>query len=265
MFTRKTKAVWYMNFHLNMGSVLGKSGGSSSVQKAKASSAKGLRARAMKVDKILTRAYGRKEVGWKRTDPLDTLMLTILSQNTNDVNRDRAYRALRMAFPRWEDVMGSNRRQVAKAIRVGGLANIKSERIIDVLKFINNERGQLSLEFLKRMTPAETEGWLSQMKGVGPKTRAIVMLFSLGMSAFPVDTHVHRVTKRIGLIGRRTSRERAQQELADLIPEGEYYNLHINLIEHGRAVCAARKPRCPVCPVRSQCNYHHEVFLKGQT
>ena len=244
---------------------MGKSGGSSPVQKAKASTAKDLRARAMKVDNILARAYGRKEVGRRRANPLDTLMLTILSQNTNDVNRDRAYRSLRMAYPRWEDVMGSDRRQVAKAIRVGGLANIKSERIIDVLRFINDARGQLSLEFLKRMTPAEADGWLSQMKGVGPKTRAIVMLFSLGMSAFPVDTHVHRVTKRIGLIGRGTSRERAQQELAVLIPEREYYNLHINLIEHGRAVCTARKPRCAICSIGYQCDYYHDVFLKGQT
>jgi endonuclease-3 len=245
--------------------VLGKSGGSSSVQKAKTSAVKDLRARAMKVDKILTRTYGRKEVGRRRTDPLDTLMLTILSQNTNDVNRDRAYRSLRMAFPRWEDVMGSNRRQVAKAIRVGGLANIKSERMIDVLKFINNARGQLSLEFLKKMTPAETEEWLSQMKGVGPKTRAIVMLFSLGMSAFPVDTHVHRVTKRIGLLGKGTSRELAQQELAVLVPEREYYNLHINLIEHGRAVCTSRKPKCAICSIGSHCDYYHDVFQKGQT
>ena len=242
-----------------------KSGGSSPVQEAKASAAKDLRTRAMKVDKILTRTYGRKEVGRRRANPLDTLMLTILSQNTNDVNRDRAYRSLRMAYPRWEDVMGSDRRQVAKAIRVGGLANIKSERIIDVLRFINDTRGQLSLEFLKRMTPAEADGWLSQMKGVGPKTRAIVMLFSLGMSAFPVDTHVHRVTKRIGLIGRGTSRERAQQELAVLVPEREYYNFHINLIEHGRAVCTARKPKCAICSIGSQCDYYHDVFLKGQT
>jgi len=244
---------------------LGRSGGSSSVKKAKANAANELRVRALEVDKILTRVYGRKEVGRRRTNALDTLMLTILSQNTNDVNRDRAYRSLRMAYPRWEEVMASNRRQVAKAIRVGGLANIKSERIIDVLRFINRERGQLSLEFLKKTTPADADAWLSQMKGVGPKTRAIVMLFSLGMSAFPVDTHVHRVTKRIGLIGRKISRERAQQELAVLVPEREYYNLHINLIEHGRAICNARKPKCAVCAIRSQCDYYHEVSLKGQT
>ena len=240
-------------------------GGASSALTPKAGSVRELRDRVLKVDKILTRTYGRKEVGRRRTNPLDTLILTILSQNTNDANRDRAYRSLRMAYPRWEDVMGSDRRCVARAIRVGGLANIKSKRIIDALKFINGERGELSLEFLKRMTSVEADGWLSQMKGVGPKTRAIVMLFSLGMPAFPVDTHVHRVTKRIGLIGRRTSRDRAQQELADLVPEREFYNLHINLIEHGRAICTARKPRCLICPIRLQCDYYCEVLLKGQT
>lgn len=161
--------------------------------------------------------------------------------------------------------MCSDPKHVARAIRVGGLANIKSGRIIDVLKFINGERGELSLDFLKRMTSVEADGWLSQMKGVGPKTRAIVMLFSLGIPAFPVDTHVHRVTMRIGLIGRRTSRERAQEELADLVPEREFYNLHINLIEHGRAICAARKPRCMICPIRLQCDYYCDVLMKGQT
>jgi endonuclease-3 len=231
----------------------------------KANAVKDLRARVNELDKILTREYGRKELGRRGVNPLDTLILTILSQNTNDVNRDRAYRSLRESYPRWEDVMVSNRRQVASAIRVGGLANIKSDRIIDVLKFINDERGRLNLEFLKKMTPAEADAWLSQMKGVGPKTRAIVLLFSLGMPAFPVDTHVHRVTKRIGLIGKRTSRESAQQELAELVPQKEYYNLHINLIEHGRAVCTARNPRCTICRIRFQCDYYCDVFLRGRT
>ena len=159
--------------------------------------------------------------------------------------------------------MRSSHVRVARAIRVGGLANIKSRRIIDALKFIEGERGKLSLDFLSRMTPSEVYAWLSQIKGVGPKTRAIVMLFSLGMPAFPVDTHVHRVTKRLGLLGRTTSPERAQQDLATLVPEREFYNFHINLIEHGRAVCTARKPKCASCPVQSQCDYYHNVFLKG--
>jgi endonuclease-3 len=129
-------------------------------ERAKMAASRDLRARAMKVDNILTRTYGRKEISRRRANPLDTLMLTILSQNTNDVNRDRAYRSLRKTYPHWEDVRSADPSQVAKAIRVGGLANIKSERMVDVLKFINDERGRLSLEFLKKMAPAEADGWL---------------------------------------------------------------------------------------------------------
>lgn len=224
-----------------------------------------LRARAMKIDRILTRAYGRKEVGRRRSDPLDTLILTILSQNTNDVNRDRAYRSLRTAYPRWEDVLDSDPKKVAKSIQSGGLANIKSRRIIDVLKFIRGREGRLNLDFLKKMAPSEVDAWLSQMEGVGPKTRAIVMLFSLAMPAFPVDTHVRRTTRRMGLIGAKTTRERAQTELSLLVPGSEYYNFHVNLIEHGRATCLARRPKCSLCAVRSLCDYYGDVFLKGQT
>ncbi len=219
----------------------------------------------MKIDGVLARTYGRKSVGRRRADPLDTLMLTILSQNTNDVNRDRAYGSLRAAFPRWEDVMRSDQKAVAEAIRVGGLADIKSRRMIDVLRFIHGREGRLSLDFLRRMAPSEVDAWLSRMKGVGPKTRAIVMLFSLAMPAFPVDTHVHRVTGRMGLIGARVSRERAQAELALLVQEEEYYNFHINLIEHGRAVCTARRPKCATCPVRAQCDYFRSRSSEGQT
>ncbi len=225
----------------------------------------GISRRAARIDGILTKVYGRKKVEKRRTDPLDTLMLTILSQNTNDVNRDRAYRSLKAAYPTWQDLMSSTPARVAKTIRVGGLANIKSRRLIDVLRFIRHERGELDLRFLGRMIPSEANAWLSRMKGVGPKTRAIVLLFSLGMPAFPVDTHVHRVTRRLGLIGKKTSREQAQAELAAIMPESEYYNFHINLIEHGRAICTARKPKCSICPVRSLCDYYHDVFLKGQT
>jgi len=223
------------------------------------------RERALEVDRILTKKYGEKSMSGRRSSPLDTLMLTILSQNTNDVNRDRAYRSLKKSYPHWEDLLHADPRMVEKAIRVGGLGKIKSRRLIDVLRFIERDRGDLSLSFLRSMTLSEVNAWLSQMKGVGPKTRAIVMLFSLGLPAFPVDTHVHRVTRRLGLIGPKVSRERAQEMLAAVVPESEYYNFHINLIEHGRAICISRKPRCPVCPVRHLCDYYRTVFLKGHS
>lgn len=213
----------------------------------------------------MTRVYGRKEVGGRRGNPLDTLIVTILSQNTNDKNRDRAYRALVEKYPTWERLLKARPKDVARTIRVGGLATIKSQRIVEALRFIQKQRGELSLDFLKYKPAVDVEAWLSQMKGVGPKTKAIVMLFSLGMPVFPVDTHVHRVTRRIGLIGSKTTREQAQSALALLVPEREYYNFHINLIEHGRAICPARKPKCAICPVRQLCKYYRSVFLKGQS
>lgn len=214
-----------------------------------------LRARAARTDAILTNLYGRKEIEGEE-DPVDMLVETILSQNTTDKNSHRAFLALKRAYPRWEDMLGQDRPKVAALIRVGGLADIKAGRILDALEFIKTDRGELRLDFLRGMTPSEAEQWLAQIKGVGPKTRGIMLLFALRMPAFPVDTHIHRVTKRLGLIGQRTSRERAQEELARLVPQEEFYNFHINLIEHGRAVCQARAPKCGFCKIRRLCDYH---------
>lgn len=208
----------------------------------------------MRIDKILTATYGRKAVVLD-DDPLDTLVETILSQNTTDANSHKAFKALKKAYPRWESLMDERPSKIADIIRSGGLADIKARRILDALRFIKNERGRLDLQFLKGLSPKEAESWLGLMRGVGPKTRSIVLLFALGMPAFPVDTHIHRVTKRIGLIGQRTSREGAQDELAKLVPADEFYNFHINIIEHGRAVCQARKPKCHQCGVSRYCDY----------
>ena len=208
----------------------------------------------MDIDRILTKVYGRKDPELE-DDPLDTLVETILSQNTTDKNSHSAFEALKKAYPNWDNLVGEDADKVAKVIRSGGLAGIKASRILGALEFINRERGVLDLDFLRDMSPLDAEAWLAQMKGVGPKTRSIVLLFSLGMPAFPVDTHVHRVTKRIGLIGPKVSRERAQTDLAALVPRGEFFNYHINLIEHGRAICQARKPRCHMCQISRYCDY----------
>jgi endonuclease-3 len=213
-----------------------------------------LKQKATDIDRILTKVYGRKNAELE-DDPLDTLVGTILSQNTTDKNSHRAFQALKKAYPSWGSLMGEDTGNVAKVIRSGGLAGIKAARILGALEFINKERGVLNIDFLKDMGPQDAEAWLAQMKGVGPKTRSIVLLFSLGMPAFPVDTHIHRVTKRIGLIGPRVSREQAQTDLAALVPRSEFYNFHINLIDHGRAVCQARKPRCPMCQISRYCEF----------
>jgi endonuclease-3 len=214
-----------------------------------------LRRKISSVDRALARLYGREELAAERDDPVDTLVETILSQNTTDANSHRAFLSLKAAYPRWRMLLGARPSVVAKIIRSGGLAGIKAERIISSLRFIDSERGMLELDFLRGMSPADADAWLSQMKGVGPKTRAIVLLFALGMPMFPVDTHVHRVSRRIGLIGPHTSREQAQEELAMLVPTEKYYSFHINLIEHGRAVCKARGQRCSDCTLRVHCDF----------
>jgi len=189
----------------------------------------------------------------RQMPPLEELVLTILSQNTNDVNRDRAWMELRERFPTWEDVLSAGTGDVEDAISVGGLAQAKASYIVGALQRIMDERGTLSLDFLSAMTPAEAREYLISMDGVGPKTAAIVLQFSLGVPAFPVDTHVHRVTKRLGLIGEKTSRERAHEILAGMFPEERYLEIHVNIIRHGRQVCNARRPHCPDCVLCDIC------------
>lgn len=222
-----------------------------------------LRKKAALIDRVLTKTYGEK-AACEGEDPVDTLVETILSQNTTDVNSHRSFQALKKEYGDWHDLLGEDHAVVSKIIRSGGLPDIKARRILDALEFIDHERGRIELDFLRDMPLPEADGWLAQMKGVGPKTRSIVLLFSLGMPAFPVDTHIHRVTRRLGLIGPKVSREKAQDELGALVPKSEYYNFHINLIEHGRAVCRARRPACGRCEVSGTCDYF-SMAGKGQS
>jgi endonuclease III len=209
------------------------------------------------VSRRLGKAYGEPE--WRPDlDPITQLVSTILSQNTNDLNRDIAFGRLRAQLPTWEQVRDADVQTVIEAIRPAGLANQKGPRIQESLRFITQERGTLSLDFLADWPVAEAKSWLTSMKGVGPKTAAIVLLFSLGRPAFPVDTHVHRVTRRLGLIGPTTSREKAHDELECLVAPEDYYAFHLNVIRHGRQVCASRKPRCPACPLCDVCDYYRK-------
>lgn len=203
----------------------------------------------------LLQAYG--EPTWRpHLDPISELVSTILSQNTNDVNRDVGFGQLRDRLPTWEEVRDAAVDEVIEAIRPAGLANQKGPRIQAALRFITEERGRLDLDFLADWPVEEAKTWLSSMKGVGPKTAAIVLLFSLGRPAFPVDTHIYRVTKRLGLIGPRVSREKAHDELERLVPTGDYYPFHLNVIRHGRQVCTSRKPHCEVCILCDLCDFY---------
>jgi len=187
-------------------------------------------------------------------DALTELVNTILSQNTNDRNRDRALAQLRAQFPTWEAVRTAPLAAVVAAIRVAGLAETKGTHIQAALQRITQERGELSLDFLQDMPVDAARAWLMASPGVGPKTAAIVLLFALGRPAFPVDTHVHRVTRRLGLIPATLSREKAHGALEALVPPALYYPLHLNLIAHGRQICHARAPKCAQCSLVAWCD-----------
>lgn len=215
---------------------------------------KALARRARTVHERLLKVYG--EPVWRRPLPaIDELVSTILSQNTNDANRDRAFDALRDRFPTWEAVRDARSRSVVAAIRPAGLANQKGPRIQQVLRQITAERGVLDLEFLRTWPAEEARAWLLRFPGVGPKTAAIVLLFSLDLPAFPVDTHVHRVTGRIGLLPPKMTADQAHPFLAGLFPPDAYRAAHLNLIRLGREVCAARRPACERCPIRRSCDF----------
>jgi endonuclease-3 len=198
--------------------------------------------------------FGMPEWG-SPTSPLDELVSTILSQNTNDRNRDLAFHRLKDRFPQWEMVRDAPEGEVVEAIRPAGLANQKGPRIQAVLQQISAECGSLDLDFLRYLPRQQAEVWLRRFKGVGPKTAAIVLLFSLGIPAFPVDTHVYRVTGRLGLRPEGMTVENAHGHLETLFSPDLYAPAHLNLIRLGREVCAARKPNCPACPLADICNY----------
>jgi endonuclease-3 len=186
---------------------------------------------------------------------IDELVSTILSQNTNDINRDRGFRALRVKFPTWEQVRDAPAQEVVEAIRPAGLANQKGPRIQQVLRSITEERGSLDLSFLGDLSVDEARAWLTKFNGVGPKTAAIVLCFALGKAAFPVDTHIYRVTGRIGLRPERMTVEQAHPHLENLFPPETYYPAHLNIIRLGREICTARRPYCEKCPIVDLCDY----------
>ncbi len=203
--------------------------------------------------------YGLPE--WRDPLPaLDELISTILSQNTNDVNRDIAFDRLREKFSTWEEVRDAEQSEVIEAIRIAGLANQKGPRMQNVLRQITEERGELDINFLRDWPDQEAYDWLVRFKGVGPKTTSIVLQFSLGKPAFPVDTHVYRVTGRLGLRPMKMPVEQAHHYLAQMFAPETYGPAHLNIIRLGREICHARKPDCANCPLNDICD-----FVKGQS
>ncbi|MBM3152023.1 MAG: endonuclease III [Chloroflexi bacterium] len=215
---------------------------------------------ALQVHRRLLEHYGQPT--WRNPlPPLDELVSTILSQNTNDTNRDRAFDGLRRRFPAWEAVRDADPREVVAAIRPAGLSNQKGPRIQAALRAITAERGSLEMAFLERLPLEEARAWLLSFHGVGPKTAAIVLLFSLGRPAFPVDTHIYRVSGRIGLRPEKMPVEAAHPYLESIFPPETYYAAHLNIIRLGREVCPARRPGCPRCPLADICNLGKSVKM----
>jgi endonuclease III len=190
-----------------------------------------------------------------RLRPLDEVVATVLSQHTSDVNSGRAFASLKRRFPAWDEALDAPTEEVAAAIRSGGIANQKAARIQRILAEVERREGRVGLDRLDRLGDDEVEEYLTSLPGVGPKTAACVLLFSMGRAAFPIDTHVHRVTARLGWIPAGVTAERAHQLLARLVPADIRYDLHIGLVTHGRAVCKAERPRCSSCVLRDLCPF----------
>jgi len=201
----------------------------------------------------LAAAYGRPRR--RLSDPLDTLMETILSQNTSDRNSERAFRSLKQAFPSWGAMARARPRSVEQAIRSGGLARLKSRRLLAVLGAIAAREGRHDLRILRRLEPGAAAERLAGLPGVGPKTRACVLLFACGHPAFPVDTHVHRIVRRLGLVPEAATAEAAHALLEPEVPAGRALDLHLNLIRLGRELCRPRAPHCALCPLRRVCRF----------
>ncbi len=185
--------------------------------------------------------------------PIDCLVRTILSQNTSDVNSDRAYRGLRRRFRSWDAVRRAPLAEIANAIRSGGLSNIKAPRIRGALETIKQRDGNYSLRALRGMDAGAAIASLTEIKGIGAKTAACVLLFALGMPVMPVDTHVFRVAGRLGWIRPRTRIEAAREDLERIIPAGRILDFHLYLIDLGRAMCRPGRPRCRPCPLSRLC------------
>lgn len=189
-----------------------------------------------------------------RREPLEELVLTVLSQNTSDVNRDRAFQSLRARYPTWEKVAAAPAGELAASIKVGGLSNVKGPRLLSMLREIRDrEGGRLDLSWMRKASAARVREYLRTLPGVGPKTAACVLAFSLGHPTVPVDTHVFRVARRLGFLDERTNAEKAHVIMDALVPPRMRVRTHVGMIRLGRAICRAGRPSCELCPLQDLC------------
>ncbi|HEX3724164.1 MAG TPA: endonuclease III [Nitrolancea sp.] len=214
---------------------------------------------ASEIVRRLNGAYGRPD--WTRTrTPLEELVVTILSQHTSDTNCERAFASLRTRFLRWDDVAQASDEEIADAIRAGGLANVKAPRIKMVVRQVLETN---ALDSLDSLPLNEAKSVMRSLPGVGPKTAACVLLFACNRPALPVDTHVFRVSHRLGLIDERIGPESAHDILEAQLAPNDVYAFHVNMINHGRAICRARSPRCDDCMLRDLCQFASDAAHVG--
>ena len=207
----------------------------------------------------LERAYG-VPTNERASRPLDMLIQIILSQATSDTNSHRTFAALKKRFPNWDALLRARESTVAATIRSGGLANQKAAVIKSVLRRIKEERGQLNLDFLQELSAEEAVRYLKQFRGLGPKTIACTLLFACRKEVFPLDTHIFRILRRVGLIPQKCTDARAHEIMNHLVPPGKFYSFHVNLIRHGRALCRPRDPLCERCPIVEYCDYGQQLI-----
>lgn len=207
----------------------------------------------------LEHAYGVPE-NRRSTDPLEMLVEIILSQATSDTNSRRAFDALKSRFPTWEQVLRARESAIAATIKSGGLAVQKAAVIKNLLRQIKAERGALDFSFLHQLSLAEATDYLSRFRGIGPKTAACTLLFACRKETFPLDTHIFRILRRIGLIPQKSTDRRAHEIMNAIVPRGKFYSFHVNLIRHGRTLCRPREPLCERCPVVEYCDYGQSVI-----
>lgn len=215
-------------------------------------------ANAVKILDALEERWGceaRKTPHLKHEEPLDGLILTVLSQNTNDRNRDKAFAKLKEAYPAWEDAARAEREEIEDVIRVAGLGKTKSEKIKAILSELKERFGEYSIKSIADWDASDVRKFLTGLPGVGPKTAACVEVFDLEIPAFPVDTHIARISRRIGWAAEKATPVKIQEYLEAALPKDRFRGAHLNMIEHGRGICSARSPKCTECPIKKWCKF----------
>ncbi len=207
----------------------------------------------------LEQAYGTP-VNERKSDALDMLVRIILSQATSDVNSNRAYAALKTRFPTWDEVLNAPASMVEDTIRSGGLAKQKTATIQNLLRQLKVEHGTLDLNFLDELSVEEAVAYLQNFRGLGPKTVACTLLFALSKPVFPLDTHIFRILRRVGLLPAKCTDTRAHNFMNAIVPAGKHFSFHVNLIRHGRTLCRPREPLCERCPIVEYCDYGQTII-----